>query len=183
MSSSCAGRQSRVHSAHIGQDVVVQYCWHPLYGRQVRLILAERRASGEIAHVELEPGVVTKVAAWKLDRLVCASLTIGEPRVSMSALVDLHGLLTTCESRLLSAYGNTVMQEVHNGSPGTVHHSSFGPRPTTKVCSPDTHSPTRPRSRRRQPPRDDNRATQSSSQDVGTASSGSERLSNQGGER
>ena len=62
-----ARAQSRGHSAHIGQDVVVHYRWHPLYGRHVRCILMERRASGEIAHVELEPGVVTMVAAWKLD--------------------------------------------------------------------------------------------------------------------
>jgi hypothetical protein len=45
--------QSRSHSAHIGRDVVVQYRWHPLYGQRVRRIQGERRASGELVHVEL----------------------------------------------------------------------------------------------------------------------------------
>jgi hypothetical protein len=38
---------------------VVQYRWHPLYGQRVRRIQAERRASGELVHVELTPGAVT----------------------------------------------------------------------------------------------------------------------------
>ena len=59
--------QSRSHSAHVGQEVVVHYRWHPLYGRRVRRIQGERRASGEFVHVELAPGVVTIVAAWMLD--------------------------------------------------------------------------------------------------------------------
>ena len=52
-------RQSRSHSAHIGQDVVIQYRWHPLYGRSVRRIQGERRASCDFVHVELSPGAVT----------------------------------------------------------------------------------------------------------------------------
>ena len=40
------------HSAHVGQDVMVRYRWHPLYGQRVRRIQSERRASGELVHVE-----------------------------------------------------------------------------------------------------------------------------------
>jgi hypothetical protein len=40
------------------------------------------------------PGVVTAIAAWMLDTVVCAGMaTIGEPCVSVSALLDLHHLL------------------------------------------------------------------------------------------
>jgi len=53
--------QSRGHCAHIGQLATVRYRWHPLYERSVRQILTERRASGEITHVELAPGNVTMV--------------------------------------------------------------------------------------------------------------------------
>jgi hypothetical protein len=31
----CARPQSRGHSAHIGQDVVTHYRWHPLCGNEV----------------------------------------------------------------------------------------------------------------------------------------------------
>ena len=51
-------------------------------------ILVERRASGEIVHVELTPGIVTMLAAWKLDAVYCAALKVGAPQVSLAALSD-----------------------------------------------------------------------------------------------
>ena len=109
-------RIPRGHSAHIGQDVVVQYRWHPLYGRSVRRIQSERRASGELVHVELTPGAVTILPAWKLDAVYCAGLKVGAPQVSLAALCALHELLIACESRLVSADGNIVTQEAQDGS-------------------------------------------------------------------
>jgi hypothetical protein len=55
--------QSRGHSAHIGQDVVIHYRWHPLYRLSVRRIQGEARGSGEFVHVELTPGAVTILPA------------------------------------------------------------------------------------------------------------------------
>jgi hypothetical protein len=147
--SSCGARpQSRSHSAHIGQDVVIHYRWHPLYGRSVRRIQGERRASGEFVHVELTPGVVTILPAWKLDVVYCAGLKVGAPQVSLAALCTLHELLVACESRLVSADGNTVTQEAHDGISSTA-------RTKDAACSkigapaPDSTTPARPRSRRR----------------------------------
>jgi hypothetical protein len=94
--------QSRSHSAHIGQDVIIHYRWHPLYGKSARRIQIERRATGEFVHVELTPGVVTVLPAWKLDPVYCAGLRVGGPQVSLAALSALHELLTACESRLVS---------------------------------------------------------------------------------
>jgi hypothetical protein len=50
--------------------------------------------------VELTPGVVTILPAWKLDAVYCAGLKVGAPQVSLSALCALHELLAACESRL-----------------------------------------------------------------------------------
>src|ERR1700724_2414634 len=108
--------QSRGHSAHIGQDVVIHYRWHPLYSRNVRRIQGERRASGDVVHVELSPGAVTKLPAWKLDAVYCAGLKVGPPQVSLAALCSLHELLIACESRLVSADGNIVRQEAQDAS-------------------------------------------------------------------
>jgi len=53
---------------------VVQYRWHPLYGQRVRRIRGERRASGELVHVELTPGAAVAILpAWKLDAVYCAA--------------------------------------------------------------------------------------------------------------
>src|SRR5512132_1000544 len=87
---SCAPEQSPGHSAHIGQEVEVHYRWHPLYGRRVRQHRSEHRATGRVVYLEVVPGVVTVVAAWMLDPVVCADMAIGAPRVAVSALLDLH---------------------------------------------------------------------------------------------
>jgi hypothetical protein len=65
-------------------------------------IQSERRASGELVHVELTPGAVTILPAWKLDAIYCAGLKVGAPQVSLAALRTLRELLA-CESRLVSA--------------------------------------------------------------------------------
>jgi hypothetical protein len=45
------------------------------HGQRVRRIQSEQRASGELVHVELTPGAVTILPAWKLDAIYCAGLT------------------------------------------------------------------------------------------------------------
>src|SRR5208337_4828239 len=118
--------------------------WHPLCGRSTRCVLIERRASGEIAQLELEPGVVTMVAAWKLDPVYCGAIKVGLPQVSLAALSDLHRLLMACESRLLFANGNTVTQEDHDGIAATAR-TSIGTRSKIETCA---TPPARPRSTR-----------------------------------
>ena len=49
----------------------------------------ERRAGGEVVHVEVAAGVVIVVAAWMLDPAACAGMTFGTPRVSVSAPAEL----------------------------------------------------------------------------------------------
>ena len=72
---------------------MVHYRWHPLYRQHVRRQYSERRAAGEIVHIEAPSGVVTVVPAWMLDPVACAGMAIGASRVALAALTDLHLLL------------------------------------------------------------------------------------------
>src|SRR6266478_2967135 len=85
-----AREQSPGHSAHIGQEVEVHYRWHAHYGRRVRRQYVERRAGGDVVHVEVAPGVVIVVTAWMLDPAACAGMALGAPRVTLAALAELH---------------------------------------------------------------------------------------------
>ena len=66
--------------------------------------------------MELTPGIVTILPAWKLDPIYCAGLKVGAPQVSLAALCTVHELLIACESRFVSADGNIVTQEAQDGS-------------------------------------------------------------------
>jgi hypothetical protein len=54
--------------------------------------------------------VVTAVQAWMLDPVVCAGMDIGFPRVTLSALIDLHDLLTARGFRRSSSDKSNVVQ-------------------------------------------------------------------------
>src|SRR6266478_9066133 len=103
--------QSPGHSANIGQEVEVHYRWHAHYGRRVGHQYVERRAGGDIVHVEVAPGVVIVVAAWMLDPAACAGMGLGAPRVTLAALAELHQLLTERGFRQSSRDDPTIVQE------------------------------------------------------------------------
>jgi hypothetical protein len=57
------------------------------------------------------PGVVTAIAAWMLDPVTCAGMaTIGAPRVTVSALLELHHLLIERGFRRSSRDGTRSLQ-------------------------------------------------------------------------
>src|SRR5262249_10583078 len=125
--------------------VVIQYRWHPLYGHRVRRIQSERRASGELVHVELTPGAVTILPAWKLDPVYCAGLKVGAPQVSLAALCSLRELLIASESRLVSADGYIVTQEAQDESTVTSRTKDGA---GLQAHGPEGSPPARSRSRR-----------------------------------
>jgi len=159
---------------------VVRYRWHPLYGQRVRRIQSEQRTSGELVHVELTPGVVTILPAWKLDAIHCAGLKVGAPQVSLAALCTLHELLIACESRLVSADGNIVTQEAQDGS-------AVSARTKDGAClqahKPDGTTPARTRSRRRAISGHDTGGAPSRAESDGAAPARGGRRSKAGGQR
>lgn len=102
------------HSAHIGQELEIYYRWHPLYGRKVRFRDSEQRGSGCVVHVDDGSGAVTVVSAWMLDPVVCVSMKLGEPRVAVAALCELHSLLVERGLRGNSPNDSTFVQEECN---------------------------------------------------------------------
>jgi hypothetical protein len=115
-------------------------------------------------HVELTPGIVTILPAWKLDAFYCTGLKVGAPQVSLAALCALHELLVACESRLDSADGNIVTQEAQDGIAATARRKE-GACSEAEAYAPDSTTPVRPRSRRRSTSGHDTGAAPSCSQD------------------
>src|SRR4030088_576125 len=121
--------QSSGHSAHIGPEVEVHYRWHPLYGRRVRQHRSEQRLAGRYVYLEAAPGVVTVVAAWMLDPVACTAMSIGAPRVAVSALIDLHHLLIERGFRRSSRDDPNIVQEEQDEEPADVDTAVSGPAP------------------------------------------------------
>jgi hypothetical protein len=67
----------------------VHYPWHPAVGRHVTVAYREHRAGEPVAVCEMADGTRAVLPAWMLDRTACAHLTLGPPRPSIEALLDL----------------------------------------------------------------------------------------------
>lgn len=91
----------------------MHYRWHPLYGRAVRRFYSEQRAGGTVTQVEAGPGVAVVVPSWMLDAAVCASMSVGDPRSSMAALMDLHRLLAVLRDGQACHDSASTVQETH----------------------------------------------------------------------
>ena len=82
--------------------------------------------------------VVTTIAAWMLDPVACAGMAkIGAPRVTISALLELHHLLIEHGFRPSSRDDHTIVRGEHyaetasvgpivHGSASTQHDARFG---------------------------------------------------------
>jgi hypothetical protein len=51
------------------------------------------RTSGELVHVETDPGNIIVVPAWMLDPVACSQMLLGEPQVDLQALGELNHFL------------------------------------------------------------------------------------------
>ena len=123
---SCGRALSPVHSAHVGQEMEVHYRWHPYFGCTVRVRRVEQRATGRFLKVQGPTGVVVSVAAWMLDAVTCAGMTIGAPLVDRGALMELHQLLIDKGRSRRSPIDTAIVQEErHEDHPGPGRDSGF----------------------------------------------------------
>ena len=85
-----------------------------MYGHRAKLRDSEQRSTGRVVHIEVSAGVVTVIAAWMLDPVACASMELGEPRVTVAALRDLHQLLIERGLRRKSPNDSNIVREKRN---------------------------------------------------------------------
>ncbi|HOF31828.1 MAG TPA: hypothetical protein PK441_13335, partial [Burkholderiaceae bacterium] len=169
--------QTGGHSAHVGQVVEVHYRWHALYGRRLRRQYGEHRATGDVVHVEVEPGVVLVVAAWMLDAAFCSDMELGEPRASVTALADLHHLLSTLGFRRSSCGVINTDYEEQYEPPTKIKSDAASSTP------PDGAAPTEHCVRVRGTRGNESRATSQRGHSTGHLALAGSRSSDEGGEQ
>src|SRR3954467_223885 len=69
--------------------VVVEYRWHPLYGKKLRLFRRTAHSGAAVVHVEVSGTVSRELPAWMVDGSICRGMELGPPTVSIAALNEL----------------------------------------------------------------------------------------------
>lgn len=137
----------------------------------------EHRATGDVVHVEVEPGVVLVVAAWMLDAAFCSDMELGEPRASVTALADLHHLLSTLGFRRSSCGVINTDNEEQYEPPTKIKSDAASSTP------PDGAAPTEHCVRVRGTRGNESRATSQRGHSTGHLALAGSRSSDEGGEQ
>jgi len=85
-----AGGGIKRDSAYRLGFVVVEYRWHPLYGKRLRLYRRTAHDGAAVVHVETSGTVSRELPAWMVDGVICAGMELGPPQVSITALNELR---------------------------------------------------------------------------------------------
>jgi hypothetical protein len=97
----------------------VEYPWHPLHGRRLRVREGARRGHFDIVLVEDRPGRRRELPRWMCDRAACAGMGLGAPQVTLDALLKLASILRELSERgrSRSSSGCPASQEVPDVPP------------------------------------------------------------------
>lgn len=125
-----------VHSAHVAEELEVQYRWRPYFGYKVRVRRVEQRATGQFLQASGPADVVVTIAGWMGDPVFCAAMTLGSPQVDLAALVDLSELVTPAtaiparsDAYPQSSYSRSELGTAREEGNEASHHAGTGSRP------------------------------------------------------
>src|SRR3954468_10816910 len=90
---SSPGRQAEHHSAYRSRSARIEYPWHPLHGRRLRVCQRAVRGGSEVLSLEDRPGLTRELPAWRCDAATCLAMTLGPPLVRVDALSELAATL------------------------------------------------------------------------------------------
>src|SRR5215210_69884 len=98
-------RAHRVHSAYRIATARIEYPWHPLHGKRLRVVQRLTKGGLDIHWLEERPGLCRVVPAWMCDPAACLGMAeLGPPRVAVEALGALAALLkVTTDARRVAA--------------------------------------------------------------------------------
>ena len=102
------GRESTttVHNTHKVYKRSVCYPWHPLYGRELTVVMEFRRAGLSVLRCRTQPGdrrEHQEIPTWMFDPVACSTMLVSPiPRASSHALTDLQHLLSATKRECAS---------------------------------------------------------------------------------
>ncbi|QCO08912.1 hypothetical protein D9623_02535 [Azospirillum brasilense] len=95
--SSCSGAAERTerYSAYSFESARVEYPWHPLYGKTLRVVNRTVRGGHPVLWLEERPGTARELPAWMCDAAYCLDMAaLGPPQATIIAFGALAAVLS-----------------------------------------------------------------------------------------
>jgi hypothetical protein len=88
-SCSAAGADNDRHSAYRFRFATIAYRWHPLFGRMLQVSPFRRGKELTCIYTDERPDLCRELPNWMFDDSYCASMTLGQPEISIEGLNEL----------------------------------------------------------------------------------------------
>ncbi len=83
------------HSAYSFESARVEYRWHPLYGKTLRVVSRTVRGGHSVLWLEECPDTARELPAWMCDAAYCLDMAaLGPPQTTVAALSALAAVLS-----------------------------------------------------------------------------------------
>src|SRR4051812_7019693 len=131
---SSPGRQTEHHSAYCSRSARIEYPWHPLHGRRLRVCQRAVRGGSEVLSLEDRPGLTRELPAWMCDAATCLAMTLGPPLVRVDALNELAATLAALAHDLSARPSSTsslvkeALDAATDGALANTTHAAPGTR-------------------------------------------------------
>jgi len=117
---SAAGGRIKRDSAYRLGFVVVEYRWHPLQGKKLRLYRRTVHAGASVIHVDTDEKVSRELPAWMVDASICRGMELGSPQVSVAGLRELREVVQPspqATAHLAPGLVSSLKKENESGEP------------------------------------------------------------------
>src|SRR5579863_2442919 len=99
-------------SAYRLSAVVVEYRWHPLHGKRVRLYRRTVHGGVSVVHVDTDDDKTSReLPAWMVDASICRGMEVGSPQVSLAALCALTQAINPSPPAVVSGLVSSLKKE------------------------------------------------------------------------
>ena len=94
------------HSAYSFRTARIAYPWHPLFGQTLQVSSHRRGKDLQCIYTDERPDLSRELPIWMFDESYCASMTLGEPQISIEGLLKF--------AAALEAFGETQTHDARS---------------------------------------------------------------------
>jgi hypothetical protein len=125
------------HSAYDFRFATIAYRWHPLFGRTLQVSAFRRGKELTCIYTNERPDLSRELPNWMFDESYCAGMTLGQPEISIDALIELASVLAMLgANRKRGAQSHpSITKEVDRAEKPAPRSSAARPRAGTSSSS------------------------------------------------
>jgi len=89
------------------------YPWHPIFGQELEVLYVEQRAREQVYICRQDDASTIALPSWMFQPGICSQMKLGQPRLSLTALEVLRGILSEIAFHQQQVVDAPPMEEIN----------------------------------------------------------------------